>query len=292
MATFVSMRTRLALLTGNHFTTSDINAILNRVHQEEVEARAWHRLRSTVALNTVAPITTGTVSISQDGTTVTGVGTSFAAADVGKFIRIDGDDTPIVVASRSSTTSITVGTAWAPAAVSGGTYSLFPLRYALPAGAQKANWIKRTLPLTEATQEWLDYVDPQRTSTASVATHWAAAPRSSADLYQVELWPVATTPVAYTVEYLKGHTDMSADADTPLLPSSVVENKALHDLFMALYGSKAHEPFFALAKTYWTRYVSELDSAVYRDRIQYGTPMELEPTGSVDYDYAVLHDVD
>lgn len=293
MATFATMKSRIATLTANHLTAADVGALINRVHQEEVENHAWHRLRIAAILNTVAPITTGTVSATQGSTTVIGVGTAFATADIGKYIRINGDDTPLKVATRVSGLEITVETAWAPANVVTVAYSLFPLRYALPTGAQKVNWIKRTLPLVETTQEWLNAVDPERTSTADYATHWAPAERSSTDLYQVELWPVANTPVAYAVEYLKGHTDLSADGDTPLIASGVIENKAMHDCMMSMYIKTGHEPFFQAATAYYLRYTKELEEALIRDRQQYGVPSDLfDGDAGLPYDYAILHNID
>lgn len=293
MATFGTMKTRLQLLLAQHLTLTDIGSLLNRVHQEEVENHAWHRLRTAATLNVTAPIVTGTVSITQGSTTVTGVGTAFTTGDIGKYLRINGDNTPLKVTARISGLEVTVESAWAPANVSGVAYSLFPWRYSLPTTAQKVNWVKRLQPLQETTQEWLNTVDPDRTSTSDFATHWAPAERSSADLYQIELWPIPNAPVAYAVEYLKGHTDLSASGDTPLIPSGVIENKAMHDCSMSLYVKTGHEPFFQVAKTYYDRYVNELQEAKIRDRIQYGTPLDLfGDQGFPSYDYAILHDVD
>lgn len=292
MATFGTMKTRLDLILSKHLTQADIGKLINRVHQEEVENHAWHRLRTTAILNTVAPVTTGTVSITQGDTAVAGVGTAFAAADVGKYIRINGDETPLKIATRTSTTAITVEKAWAKATASTVTYSLFPFRYALPSAAQKVNWVKRTRALKETTQEMLDAIDPQRTTSSDPATHWAPAERDSSDLYQVELWPVASAPVAYAVEYLKGHTDLSATGDAPMVPSSVIENKALHDALMAEFIRTGQQSFYTAAEMYGKRYLVELDQALIRDRVQYGVPSELDGFIGADYDYAILHDVD
>jgi len=291
MATFGTMKTRLQLLLAQHLTLTDIGSLINRVHQEEVENHAWHRLKVASIINSVAPVSTGTVSITQDATAVTGVGTSFAAADVGKYIRINSDDTPLKIATRTSTTAITVEKAWAKASVSAVAYSLFPLRYALPSGAQKLNWIKRTLPLVEATIEDLNAADPNRTSTSDRSTHWAPVERDSTDLYQVELWPVNTSAVAYACEYLKGHTDLSATTDTPLVPSGVIENKALHDCTMALFLKSGDQKFFTAAQTYYQRYQAELTEATIRDRVQFGVASTLDHALTVDYDYFTLHDV-
>jgi hypothetical protein len=294
MATYGTMKTRLQLLLAgsSHMTLTDIGTLVNRVHQEEVENHAWQRLKITTALNTVAPVTTGTVSINQGATAVTGSGTAFAAGDVGKYIRIDGDHTPLKVTAYSSATAITVGTAWAKANVSAVAYSLFPLRYALPATAQSVNWIARGRPLIETTIDDLTASDPDRLSTADQATHWAPAEQGSTDLYQVELWPVASAPVAYMVEYLKGHTALSADGDTPLVPSGVIENKAMYDCTMALFLKTGEQKFMAAAASFWSRYQSELTEAIIRDRKRYGAPTTLERAVALPYDYLSLHDME
>ena len=70
MATFGTMKDRLSLLLATHQSKTDIGALINRVHQEEVESHAWHRLKASTVVNTVAPITAGTISISLDATAI------------------------------------------------------------------------------------------------------------------------------------------------------------------------------------------------------------------------------
>lgn len=294
MATFGTMKSRLELLMAAHVMKADIGKLINRVHQEEVESYVWHRLKAYTILNTVAPISAGTVSITQGQDTVTGVGTSFQTTDVGKGIRIDGDDTPLEVTARASTTSITVEKVWAKATVSGVAYSLFPLYYTMPSGWQRVLFVKRTYEVKETTQEHLNLYDPNRTSTGDQAQRWAPAGRDSSDLIRIELWPVPSAAVAYRVQGLKGHTDLSAENDRPLVPAAVIENKALHDLEMAEFKRSGDNRFFEAAQVSWVRYKDALNEAIIRDQQQYGVLRDLEEAvaSRVGYDYAVLHDVE
>jgi hypothetical protein len=82
-----------------------------------------------------ADYTTGTASIAAGGTTVTGVGTTFTAAMVGRWIQFtSGDQQWYQIASFASTTSITITAPYQGSAVSGsafiiGDMSLLPDAY-------------------------------------------------------------------------------------------------------------------------------------------------------------------
>lgn len=90
--------------------------------------RRWGRLAFA------AQKTAGTVSINAGASAVTGVGTAFASADVGGFIRFAGEEETYPVATYVSPTSITItGTYLMAANLSAGTYSLTNPRVALPA---------------------------------------------------------------------------------------------------------------------------------------------------------------
>lgn len=87
MTTLATMRSRIQTLTNNHIAAADIDALINRVHQEEVESREWHyrQKRMTLASETIK--SAGTIDIASGATTVYGTGTSFVSTDVGKYLR-------------------------------------------------------------------------------------------------------------------------------------------------------------------------------------------------------------
>ena len=92
---------------------------------------SFDRRISTITF--AAPYSTGTVSVAVDGTTVTGVGTTFTAAMVGGYIRFAGEALSYEITARASNTSITIGEAYhGSAALSGATFVITFDRAALP----------------------------------------------------------------------------------------------------------------------------------------------------------------
>jgi hypothetical protein len=67
-------------------------------------------LLSDGIITTVAPYATGTVTMTVGSKTVTGLGTAFTVAMVGRKIRFNGENTYFRIASFTSTTVITLET--------------------------------------------------------------------------------------------------------------------------------------------------------------------------------------
>lgn len=92
----------------------------------------FDRRRGRVTL--AAVYSTGTVSVTVGSTTVTGVGTTFTTADVGKFIRMNGEDVAYEVGAYVGAGEITLASAYqGAAALSAVTFELTQERIALPA---------------------------------------------------------------------------------------------------------------------------------------------------------------
>lgn len=294
MATFGTMKDRIGLVVAQHKTDEEIGDILNRVHQEEVEAHEWHDRNKTSLITTVAVKTAGTISITQDSTTVTGSSTAFASTDVGSYLRPGSDEVLIKVSAYTSATSITLNDAWPGTALSGASYELFPLYYALPSDCMEVRSISRQgVPLRKATREEFQEWDPSRQSSASVAEYWAPAEKDSSDNMQVEFYPHNTDAVLYTLEYLAGHTDMAADTDRPLVPSAVIENKALHDICMAEFFRSGDSKWQSGATIYFQRYQSELEEAKKADATRFGRIRQIrdEISSTISHDFVATHDM-
>lgn len=82
---------------------------------------------------TIAPYTTGTVSVTADSKTVTGSGTTFTAAMAGRKIRIAGNNEYYRIDTRDSDTQLTLEQNYQGATASGQTYSIFKDEYRLAA---------------------------------------------------------------------------------------------------------------------------------------------------------------
>jgi len=85
------------------------------------------------SITTVAPYETGTVTVTNNSKTVTGSGTTFTAAMVGRKFRASGDNAYYIIAAYVSATEITLEVVYQGTTTSGSNYSIFKDEYRLPA---------------------------------------------------------------------------------------------------------------------------------------------------------------
>ena len=89
------------------------------------ERRRWSWLVKYGQFLVPAVYNTGTVSLTRSSATVTGSGTTFTSAMVGRQFRI-GTGTPIyTISAYTSATSITLDSVWGGSTVSGSAYSIY-----------------------------------------------------------------------------------------------------------------------------------------------------------------------
>jgi len=94
-------------------------------------------------INTTPSYTTGTVSVTQDSTTVTGSETSWTSSMVGRYIKIADDDEYYEISSVDSSTQITLTSAYIGSTASGQSYTIYKIFYPLASDFKKMKWIKQ-----------------------------------------------------------------------------------------------------------------------------------------------------
>lgn len=205
-------------------TTNDtlVNRWLNIAQQDIAMRYPWPFLKSRESVATVVDKTDGTVSVSAGGTTVTGASTSFAAADVGKFIQFAGQNDWYRISARASATDITIDTAYAQtAALSGATYTIRKFLYSLSSSADRLlgikNWDK-AIRLIETDFGTLSWISGANEASGGVSAYAMFGIDSSGNL-QFMPYPFPTTPQVYEVWYIKRLSDMSSDSDLSVIPA-------------------------------------------------------------------------
>lgn len=157
----------MSLVTGQRSLVNDsIQIALNRISQ----AHDWPYYMKEGVINTVAPYETGTVTVSNGSTTVTGSGTTFTSAMVGRKIRINNEPAYYRIASFSSTTSISLETPYQGSLTSGNTYIIYKDTYRLNADVDKTKkfvQIANGICLGDANPSAFDEVFPTPQSYAS-----------------------------------------------------------------------------------------------------------------------------
>ncbi len=109
--TLATLATTVAASLRLSADTTRIAEIKSIIKEELITmwyAKPWRFARGRTEVELSAPKTAGTVSITSGGTTLTGVGTAWAATDVGAYVWLDTWNNPLEVVSYGTATSLTV----------------------------------------------------------------------------------------------------------------------------------------------------------------------------------------
>jgi len=223
---------KLPIALAERFVNDAYSRILSVCkHPEAMQESAFH---------IPAFYQTGTVSVSNGGTTVTGSGTTWTAAMEGRQILFDDQGPFYDILDVVSATEITLGSAYIGSDLSGSTYTIALVYLQCPSDFLQFesvidtvnNWKLHTNLFTQAQ---LDMMDARRTY---AGTPWVLArckplnPATATEVLRYELWPRANGPFTYPFRYVRKMPLLSANSDRPLFPvrgDTIIEG-ALADL--------------------------------------------------------------
>jgi len=291
-------------LLGNHASASDtvIGRLYNSRHRNELESHEWSRKKGEIILALVAEESSGTFSVTNASSTATITGGSLGDADVGKYIRFGSDNDMYVVKSRSGS-DITLGDFngttinYQGTTNTAATYVMFKRWYSLGSGIESIVSVFHTNKIHERDLEFLDALDPRRTSTGDTPHYFARGPRDqsgTSDLVQIEFWPRASSTIAVTVGILKGHTDLSGTSN-PIVPSGIVEWAAAVDGCYVLFSKTKEQKWLQLAGTYNGELAKTKEEEIRLDNKKFGLSSAIKDVGGgvglAHTDFGVTHDV-
>jgi len=186
--------------------------------------RDWNRLKLNRQIYTAIPYATGTVSIAVDGV-VTGSGTTFTSAMVGRHMSVYYDDSFFEISAYATPTSITLKD-WTGEVISGKAYSIFKIIYTMDSSFKLVWDVIHQVSLKKKSQSYFNKIDPGRSSTSSSPTAWALAGLSLTGAVQIEIYPIPTTVVPLRIYGKMGFSTL-ADSDLAKLPEDLIEAHAL-----------------------------------------------------------------
>lgn len=190
---------------------------------------------------------TGTVTMTNNSTTVTGSGTTWTSAMTGRQFKVDNF---VFTFTYVGATSGTIDRTWLNATEAGLSYSILNAYFA-PSESDFHSFIS----IIDPANGWrlyhgftameLDQFDVQRTS-SSTPRIVASRTYNSSNVPQFEIWPHPTTQATYPYLYEKRVADLSADADTPpaIIRSDVIVKGALAELARWPGTTTERNPFF------------------------------------------------
>lgn len=190
-------------------------------YRQICERGAWSRLRTEIQLLTNVPTDDGTVAVTRGSAVITGTGTNWTAAEVGRQFQVSSVSPTYTVLSVDSTTQITLTQTYGGDSATGASYRLVDMYVSMPADFMR--WLVLVDPQRGwrirhwVTQDELSRNDPQR---VNAGDPWVLADRaySSAGLVQYEWWPIPATARPYQGLYIRRAADLVNPTDTPIWP--------------------------------------------------------------------------
>ena len=237
MATFGEIRERVVKSCPG-VDSILLNGYLNGRYLEVLDRLSWERLEVESVLQTVAPYETGTLSVTNAATSLTGSGTTWTAAMSGRQIRIAGRN-EYYEFTRTGATTGTIDRAYEGDTDTAATFKIFQFQYPLAADVRLIEDMRifdLPYPMDRKTRGELNSIDPARVTFAQPQA-WASYMDDLSDppRVQIELWPVPddvySIPIRYVAEKtVFGQTDSSVTV-IPWLRPAVLEAGAKADYY-------------------------------------------------------------
>lgn len=206
-------------LTGS---ATRYNSWINETYKRVASEAPWPWLLTHDVVQTVAEITTGTVSINSGATALTF--SSAPAVSVANDYQIQfstSDDWYDISAHTAASTSATLADAYtASTNLSSGTYLLRKVFYSLPSDVDRILDVRQSISDTALTYTPIrdfDRVLPDPTSTGDPYIY-SIVGLDSSDNWRIVFYPTADSIINVHVRYYKNITELSANTSQPIFP--------------------------------------------------------------------------
>jgi hypothetical protein len=118
-----------------------LDTLIDDTYQDILDRIDWQREDRTIALSTVAPESTGTVTVTKGSNVVTGAGTAFSSSHTGAAFQINARG-EVYEATYVSSTGLTLDRAYEGESGSGLSYYLLRWLIALPANVRRVSTVR------------------------------------------------------------------------------------------------------------------------------------------------------
>lgn len=295
--TFTDSVTWMSTLLGGKVSTTDIGTFYNLAYRSVLESYQWANRIAEVVVNTVDPYSTGTVTVTQDSTTVTGAGTAWTSAMVGRYIRVSD----LYIFYKISSINVGAQTMVLEQAFgstddgAGLTYEIFQYIYAVDQTAGDVGEIlfpAREWPVYPKSLDWVNRRDPARRASGNIPVAFIPHGEDSTGDYLIEFWPRFSAAHSIRVPYYKRVDDI-AGTTKPIIRGDVVEALTLQYCYSQLC-TKFGDRQYPQEREYWGKqYEALLERAIIEDQTRHNLPGEIQVERPVfqDYSFMVNHDV-
>lgn len=213
----------------------DFFSVMNRIIKELAKERQWRYYITDSTISVLALYDTGTVAITEGSGTVTGTGTTFTSAMVGRKFRASNGQGIYDITGYTSATSITISPVWPYDDITGNSFQIYQDTYDFPTDLMYLIDIKDAV--TERPLDPQEYFETLRRWESFVYTEQSAIPpgfawpweyaqfgwNSTTKTYQVVVNAVADAVRTLDVIYRRWPTSVTKITDYPDIPEYLEE---------------------------------------------------------------------
>lgn len=280
--TFLESRQRVAELLGlpQDDTSFDdkFKEWINNRYRVLCGKRSWNWLIKDSVIQTVTQITTGTVNVTNNSTSFT-FSSAPSVSVANWFIQFGDTENWYEISSHTaSQTAAALSNTFIGTTNTAATYKLRKVYYLLPSDTGKVLDMRETVSdrkITYVPIRQLDRYVPDRTQTGD-PDFYSIVGMNSSKLFRVEFHPVPSQALNVSVRYYQVASEMSLDADTPLIP------EPFHDILvwdaLATYGYMFLDDsrIAAARKIRDEIYADMVKNDIDAENIAYRTPFDVD----------------
>lgn len=215
------------VLKRGHLRANDATALplvkewINNRYKSVARVRPWGWLLKQGIIDLIAQYTTGTVTT--DGTaTVTGSGTSWTSAMVGRRFKTNDFEEVYKISAVGGATSLTLNTTYKGADGSAKAYMILEPQYSLAADFNRLKDPHRSftpyklepLGIGEMNRRWGFH------GITGLPKHYTILPDPGTAKINILLYPASEEARTLYYDYFQVVTELSSDADEPLIPEN------------------------------------------------------------------------
>ncbi len=240
--TFVNLKLKVAEETGLNTTNDNtkLGVWVNEAYRFIAGLRRWPWNLATKTIQTVADITTGTVSVNAGATSITfSTGpTPSIATDFQIQFTAESDDWYLVTAHTAGQTGATISPGFVGSSnYSSKAYIVRKVFYSLASDVDQIINMKQAI--TDVALQYIDPRDlddyqPDPTATSESPYSYTVIGFDSSGNWRVRFFPTPTTILNVHYKFYQRPTDMSSDGDLPILPTKW--HQAIAFVALSMYG--------------------------------------------------------
>lgn len=241
--------------------------MVNEAVQDVATVFPWSWLEKEWQVTTIASYSTGTVTVTNNSTAVTGSGTTWISNHVGGHIRVADGDHYYRISAVGSATTITLDTAYVGTTASGATYEIYKDEYDLGTdvwSVVSARYMDTPIQVVNEDAYHFDWLHPDPNAKANPTT-MVMFGTTSPSTWRVKFYPIPTSAAQI---YVKGYqllSDMSANTDTAAPMPVRLQQAAVYKAFLDALESGMGDNV-ALAARIKSKYESEIGIAIRREQ--------------------------